>query len=396
MDSLDWLYSLESFGSKLGLENIKQLLSKLDNPQDNLKYIHVAGTNGKGSVCAILSSILKEAGYKVGMFTSPHLKRFTERILINGKEIEEEKLNNLIEKIRVHHTTQTFFEVTTAIAFQYFKEENVDFVVLEVGLGGRLDATNVITPLISIITNISLEHTQVLGETEEEIAYEKAGIIKKSIPVITLAKDNALKTIKEIAKKNNSKLFIPKKYHKTNDHFNINSYKNLKLNLKGDFQLENTSIALKAIDLLKETYSISDEAIKTGLNHIYWPGRFEFIEKNILVDCAHNPEGIKTFAKEISKIRKNYEKVISVTGILKDKDKKSMVEELSSFSDYIIFTRPNTKRAEEPGELQKFTTIKNEIVLQVKEALKKAKKVANPNDLIIVAGSIYTIGEILT
>lgn len=373
--TLEWLYSLEHFGTKLGLERIKELLNKLNNPQSNLKCIHVAGTNGKGSVCAFLSSILKANGYKVGMYTSPHLKRFTERIQINGKEIEEAKLNQLIEKIKPLYTNQTFFEVTTAAAFQYFNEENVDIAVLEVGLGGRLDATNVITPLISIITHISLDHTHVLGKTINQIAKEKSGIIKENIPVITLAKNDALKTIKKIAKQHNSKVFIPKK-------------QSLELGLKGNFQKENAALAIKAAELL----NINKTAIRNGLKNAIWPRRFEFIEKNILVDCAHNLDGIKSLSKEIKK--QKYEKIITVTGILKDKDKSNMVKEIAGFSDYIIFTRPKTDRAEDPKELQKHTTKRSEIVLDVKEALKKAKKIANPGDLIVVAGSIYTVGEI--
>jgi len=368
----DWLYSLQGRGSVLGLERVKELLSKLNNPQSNLKCIHVAGTNGKGSTCAILSSILKEADYKVGMYTSPHLKRFTERIQINGEEITQPELNRLIEKIKPLVTDQTFFEVTTAIAFQYFKEQDVDFAILEVGLGGRLDATNVITPLISIITHISLEHTHILGKTIEEIAKEKAGIIKENIPVITLAKN---KTIKEIAKQKHSEIFIPK-------------IPKLNLNLKGEFQLENASLAIKAAELL----NINSESIKKGLESVKWPGRLEFLEKNVLVDCAHNPEGIAALKKEIKKL--NYEKIITVTGILKDKDKKTMITQLSEFSDYIIFTKPNTERAEEPEELKKLTNTRNEIIIDVKKALKKAKKLANPDDLILITGSIYIVGEV--
>ncbi|MCK5283708.1 MAG: bifunctional folylpolyglutamate synthase/dihydrofolate synthase [Nanoarchaeota archaeon] len=380
MKNLEWLYSLGP-RSVLGLDKIKQLLEKLNNPQDKLKCIHVTGTNGKGSVCAILSSILTKAGYKVGMYTSPHLKRFTERFQINGKEIQEERLNQLIEKVKPYHTDQTFFEITTAIAFLYFAEENVDFLVLEVGLGGRLDATNVITPLLSIITNISLEHTQILGETEEKIAYEKAGIIKKAVPTITLAKGSALKVIKKIAKENNSKLFSPK------------IKKNLSLNLKGEFQIENASIALKAVELLKDR-KITKESIKKGLNNINWPGRFEFIEDNILVDCAHNPDATKALKNEIKKIRKKYAKVISVVGILNDKDKKAMVRDISSFSDYLIFTKPKIERASNPGELSLFTNQRKEIIPDVNHALKKAKKIANKEDLILVTGSIYTVGEV--
>jgi dihydrofolate synthase/folylpolyglutamate synthase len=392
MDELKWLNSLEIFGSRLGLERINELLSKLGNPQSKLKCIHVAGTNGKGSVCAMIASVLKEQGYKVGMYTSPHLKRFTERFQVNGEEISQKRLNEIIEKIRPYYKNQTFFEIATAIGFLYFFEEKVDFLVLEVGLGGRLDATNVIEPLVSVITNISLEHTQVLGDREEIIAYEKAGIIKKGKPVVTLAKGDALKEIKKIAQEKNSKLYIPKKYHKTDGKFSVNSYRNMHLGLLGEFQLENASIALKSIDIIKEDYDISDEAIRKGMENVLWPGRLEYIEKDVVVDCAHNPGGMSALKKEIMKI--NCEKVISVVGILKDKDKKSIVEIVSSFSDYIVFCEAKSDRASKAEELASYCKVRNEIVKDVKKALKKAKKLANNSDLVLVTGSIYTVGEV--
>src|SRR3989344_3935982 len=210
--TLEYLYSLESSKIKLGLENIQNLLSKIGNLEKQLKFIHVAGTNGKGSVCSMLFYILKEAGYKVGLYTSPHLKRFNERIRINGHFITDKEIVDYFLRVKPHITTQSFFEITTAMAFLYFKDKNVDFAVLEVGLGGRLDATNVVTPLISVITNIELEHTDLLGDTIEKIAFEKAGIIKDNVPVVTIAKGKALETIKKIAKGKNAPLYSAKKY----------------------------------------------------------------------------------------------------------------------------------------------------------------------------------------
>jgi dihydrofolate synthase/folylpolyglutamate synthase len=393
MQPLEWLYGLERLGTVLGLGKTLELLDRLGNPHKGLRCIHIAGTNGKGSVCAILSSILAKAGYKTGMYTSPHMKRFNERIQVNGREITDKKIEGLIKKVKPHYNGQTFFEVTTAMAFLYFREQKVDFLALEVGLGGRLDATNVINPLLSIITNVSLEHTQLLGETVEQIAYEKACIIKKNRAVITLAEKNALRIIKKVAEENNSTVKIPK-YKKTNSCFNVNSYMRLKLGLKGDFQVMNAALALKAIDVLKKQgHRIPNKAIKEGLLEAEWPGRFEFLSKNVLADCAHNPAGAEALGKEIARIRKSYEKIISVVGIMKDKDRKSMINEISSFSDYIIFTKPKIKRASQPGELARLTTIKHEIVNDVKNALKKAKKLANPEDLIVICGSIYVVGE---
>ncbi|MBD3163853.1 bifunctional folylpolyglutamate synthase/dihydrofolate synthase [Candidatus Woesearchaeota archaeon] len=394
MKNISWLYSLEGRGSVLGLDRVRHLLDKLGNPHENLTCIHVAGTNGKGSVCAILSSILKHSGFKVGMYTSPHLKRFTERFQLNSREILEEDVESLIQRVRPFVTDQTFFEVATAMAFLYFAGQDVDFLVLEVGLGGRLDATNVINPLVSIITNISLEHTQVLGETEEQIAYEKAGIIKQNVPVVTLAAGKPLRIIKKIAAQNNSELFIPK-YRRKDGTFDINSYKGLGLSLKGDFQMDNASLAITALKVLKNNgYEVSSDSIKQGLQKAYWPGRMEFIGKNILVDCAHNPDAVSALKKEIEKVRKNYAKVISVVGIMKDKDKETMVRHISSFSDYMIFTRPKISRASMPEELASYTAVKREIVYDVKKALKKAKRLAYPDDLIVVTGSVYTVGEV--
>ncbi|MBR9699879.1 bifunctional folylpolyglutamate synthase/dihydrofolate synthase [Candidatus Woesearchaeota archaeon] len=389
MKNLDWLLSLVSAGTVLGLERMTALLEKLGNPHKEIKCIHVAGTNGKGSVCAMLSSILKEQGFKVGMYTSPHLKRFNERFQKDGKEIDEEELERHIATVRSVHTNQTFFEAATAIAFLYFQD--VDFLVLEVGLGGRLDATNVITPLLSIITNISEEHTDYLGALLEQIAFEKAGIIKENVPVITAAKGKALKVIKEIARKKHAKIHTPHSYRNHNAHFSINAYEDLKLSLEGNFQLENAALAVQAVDMLKVT--ISEDAIRKGLGNTSWPGRFEF-RNNILLDCTHNPGGALTLKKEIKTIRKRYEKVISVIGIMSDKDIESMVTIFSQFSDYIIFTQPKFHRASKPEDLAQYTSLPSEMINDVKKALKKAEKLAQPTDLIIVTGSIYTVGEI--
>jgi len=381
-EAVDFLYALESKEYNLDLGNITGLLAKLGNPHEGLKYIHVAGTNGKGSVCAMLYSILQEAGYKAGMYTSPHLVRFSERIQVNNKEITNEEIAELFGKIKPFYTEETFFEVVTAMAFLYFKEKKADFVVLEVGMGGRLDATNVITPLVSVITNISLEHQKYLGKTIEKIAFEKAGIIKEGIPVVTGAEGSALDVIKEIAKKNNSKLSAISK-----------PLKKYSLSLKGAFQQFNANIAVKTIEVLNERYKLGIDSIKSGLLKANWPGRFEFIGKNILVDCAHNPAGAKVLKNELLSIKDNYNHIILVVGILSDKDIKPMLDELVPLADKIIITRPKTSRAEEPENIAKFINREYIIIDDVKEAVKKAKSIAKEKDLIVVSGSIYVIGE---
>ncbi len=381
-DAIDFLYALESKEYNLDLGNITRLLAKLGNPHEGLKYIHVAGTNGKGSVCAMLYSILQEAGYKAGMYTSPHLVRFSERIQINNKEITNEEIAELFGKIKLFYTEETFFEVVTAMAFLYFKEKKADFVVLEAGMGGRLDATNVIVPLVSVITNISLEHQKYLGKTVEKIAFEKAGIIKEGIPAVTGAEGSALGVIKKIAKKNNSKLSTIGR-----------PLKRYSLSLKGAFQQFNANIAVKTIEVLNECYKLGIDSIKSGLLKANWPGRLEFLDKNVLADCAHNPAGAKVLKNELLRIKNNYKRIILVVGILSDKDIKPMLDELVPLADKIIITKPKTNRAEKPENIAKFINKECEIVEDVKEAVKKAKAAAKEKDLIVVSGSIYVVGE---
>ena len=387
---INYLYSLDrKKGSKLGLGNIKTLLKKIGNPENNLKYIHVAGTNGKGSVCAMVSSVLQEAGHKVGMYTSPHLEDFRDRFLINNKKISKNDIVRYFLKVRRFIDEQTFFEVITAMAFLYFHEKKVDFLVLEVGLGGRLDATNVVNPLLSVITNIDIEHTDFLGKTIEKIAYEKAGIIKKNIPVVTGAKNKPLLIIRKICKKRNSQLFVSKRY------------KTLKLNLNGSFQLENASIAVKVIDVLNQYYplKISNKNIKNGLKNIKWPGRFDFIKKNMLVDCAHNPAALRALVKELTNLKKEkkYKKLILIIGILSDKDIKKMMGLIEPFSDKIIITKAETPRAEEPSKIKKFVKNKDKvkIIKNIKGAVKYAEKLAEKKDLILVTGSCFVVGEVM-
>ncbi len=376
------LYSYESKGWNFGLDNIKVLLKKIDNPEKNLRCIHVAGTNGKGSVCAFISSILKESGFKVGLYTSPHLIRFNERIQINGKEISDEDIAELYQEIRPYITNQTFFEITTAMAFLYFSREKTDFVVLETGLGGRLDATNVVIPLVSVITNVSLEHTDYLGDSIVQIAAEKAGIIKKEIPVVTSCKETSFEVIKKISLDKNAPLYRT---------LRLAGYK---ISLKGKFQRENAGIALKTVEILREKYklNISNANIKNGFVNAKCPGRFEFFG-NVVVDCAHNPDGIEKLIDEIKSII--YEKLVFLVGILRDKDTKRMMEMINEFADIIVLTKPNSKRAENPDVLKKFTDKKVFIEENIGKALSLARRVSSKDDKIIVCGSIYLAGEVL-
>ena len=396
------LYSLESVTFKQTLASMRILLKKLNNPEKRLRCIHVAGTNGKGSVCAMLNSILLNASYKVGMYTSPHLKKFNERIRINDKLISDKDIVKYYLRVKKYATNQTFFEITTAMAFLYFKEKKVDFAIIETGLGGRLDSTNVITPLISIITNVGVEHTEYLGNTLEKIAYEKAGIIKKNVPVVTASEGIALATIKKISNNRNSKLIIINRnkikiyYNKNYMSWDINSYKNLKLdNLKGSFQIENAVIAIKSLEILKNNYSlkINKKNIIDGLKNAKWPGRFQFISKNILIDSAHNPGGFEILVKELKNLK--YQRLILVVGFSDDKDIKTISQIIGSSANKVIITKSDSIKAEKPKIIKRYFNKSALIIENPKEALKYAKKIASKDDLVLVAGSIFLVGELL-
>ncbi len=411
------LYSLDIKKWTLGLDRIEDLLKKLNNPEKNLKCIHVAGTNGKGSVCAMIHSILMDAGYKVGLYTSPHLKRFNERIRINNSLISDKDIVKHYLKVKKHVDGQSFFEITTAMAFLYFFEQKVDFVVLEVGMGGRLDATNVVAPLVSIITNIGLEHTQFLGNTLEKIAYEKAGIIKEGVTTIASAEGIALVAIKKISNERKSPLIIIDKNkmkikkiksgnagYKANESknafiknywaFDYGSYKNLALGLNGRFQAYNATMALEAIKVLKNNckVKVSEKNIANGLKNVKWPGRLQFLEKNILIDCAHNPHGFSVLAKELRDF--DYKKLTVILGFSNDKDIKKISKIVNPLVRGVILTKSSNERAIEPEEI-KYCFDNPIIIKNPKKALNYAKKIAKKEDLILIAGSIFLVGEII-
>lgn len=378
--AMDFLNSLPGLRDEWKLEDMQELMDKLGNPEKELKVIHVTGTNGKGSVAAMISSILTDAGYKIGTYTSPHLKRFSERIKINNEEINERDIVKYVDKIKPFVNGHSYFEVATAMAFIYFRDSKVDFAVMEVGMGGRLDATNVCNSIISVITNIGIEHRQHLGETVRDIAKEKAGIIKPDTYCVTAADGEALETIKEVCKNKNTELFTA-------------TPTGLKLNLKGDFQKLNAGIAIKAIKRLKHySINIPKKNIIDGLLKVKWPGRFEFLENNLLIDCAHNPDGINVLVKEVKKLK--YNRLILVIGVSSDKDYKLMLDEIIPMADKVIITKYHDERALDPKKIAKYCYKESEIIDNVNDAIKKAKSIADKQDLILVAGSIYLIGEI--
>ncbi len=387
---LETLQKEDAVKREWNLQGIEELLHKLNNPEKHLgTIIHVTGTNGKGSVCAMTANILKEAGYKVGLYTSPHLKRITERIQINNQEITEEDFAYFVQKINILVTNQSFFEVMTAIAFLYFAEKHVDCSVIEVGLGGKLDATNIVESTVSVITNISLEHTERLGATEKAIAEEKAGIIKKGNTCVTAAKGDALAVIQQRCQEKNVPLIsaIPTR--------------EFTLGLSGEIQKSNAGTALAVINILqKKGFVIPRDAIKTGFKTVHWPARLEFIEPNILIDVAHNPAGIKQLAQELQRCRqeKKYQNIVFIIGILADKDWKTMLDYIIPIADRIILTRPKSNRAANPFVLKEYLQQKNNnfvlVIEDCHEALSRAKQEAGKKDLLVVTGSFYTGGPI--
>lgn len=407
--SIAYLYGLQKFGIKFGLAKISKLLSCLDNPHKKLSFIHIAGTNGKGSTAACLASVLSKAGYRVGLYTSPHLTSFTERIKIGNHEISRKDVDRLtqllINKARKIDSI-TFFEFVTAMALLYFAEKKVDLCILEVGMGGRLDATNVVSPFISIITNISKEHEYYLGNTLLEIAREKAGIIKKKSSLITGATQaNVLTLFRKRCHNLQTEFYCLGKDFSIKTRNNHSSYHGINFNLEvikiglfGDFQYNNAAIALAAIELLRmKDYHIGDKAIYRGLKDVYWPGRLEIVKKApvVILDGAHNPVAMKSLRKVLIK-NFNFEKLILILGIMEDKNIKGMLKEIVPYAHKVILCKPNMNRAASPTSLAgiiKVYNVKHYKVDDVKEAILYALSTASKKDLICVAGSLFTVGE---
>jgi len=408
-DCLSSMYGLRRFGIKLGLATIRNILAALGNPQNNYLCIHIAGTNGKGSVASSLSAILQKAGFKVGLFTSPHLVTFNERIRINNRLISNKNVvesYNVVNQVHKSSREPTFFEFTTAMALYEFSKEKVDWAVIETGMGGRLDATNLIKPEITIVTNISLEHKQYLGNTIEQIAGEKGGIIKRGKPVITGAKQkNAINTLKNIAAKKRAPFYL------FGDNFKIKNNKNgafsylginnvwpdMQTNLHGDHQIENAALVLAACEILGQKINLSEKHIRAGLKQTNWPGRLEIVSSSpcVILDGAHNLNASQALHNFLSKEYKG-RKITIVTGMLDDKPYPAMLKNILSVSDRVILTKPQIDRALEPEIL--YAVSKNlvkdiKIIPEVKEAISYALKTASADEVICITGSLYVVGE---
>jgi dihydrofolate synthase/folylpolyglutamate synthase len=424
------------YKESLKLERIKEFLEIINNPQDSLRCLHVAGTKGKGSTCVFITYILREAGYKVGLYTSPHLSDFRERIRILRADsklqtldrefegmISQGELTDLVTRLKPaiekynkesKYGPLSFFEVYTALAFIYFKEQKVDFAVLETGLGGRLDATNVIDPLVCAITPISYEHTQKLGNTLREIATEKAGIIKtqnaktgktQNLAVITAPQEKeVLEVIRKKCQQTHAKLYevgTDILYRKSkNQKLEVRSlfgeYRNLRIRLLGEHQLINAAVAIGTIDALRFHHiNIGESSLRKGLYNTVWPGRCEVIAKNPLVvlDGAQNTASACALKNAIQK-NFSYQKLILVLGISSDKDIPGVCRQLYDLADKVILTKANNPRATEPQALKKYFNGKVvEITDNVNRAKTIARCVAKKKDLILVTGSLFVVGE---
>ena len=414
--TIAYLYSLQKYGMKFGLDNISRLLSALKNPQESFRSIHVAGTNGKGSTSAMIESLLRTAGVTTGLFTSPHLVSFTERIQVNGKEISEAEVVRLADEVRraaenIPGFLPTFFEVTTAIAFLYFRKMHVAWAVIEVGMGGRLDATNILTPEASVITAIDIDHSDFLGSTLREIAGEKAGIIKQGMPVITaLQHPDAAEVLELRAQKCGSELIAYGKDFSADitadelvgiriNYHGAREYRDLSLRLAGRHQAQNAALAIKTIEAIMKKYPEMNCDIRLGLADARWPGRLEFVKDHppVLIDGAHNPQAAAVLAEYLRKALDLYSRIILIMGIMNDKDREGIMNPLLPLASEIIFTAPGYGRAASPETLAaeaRGLGYLAQTAMTVADALNLAEQLYSQGDLIVVTGSFYTIGEV--
>ena len=418
IEAMNYIHGTYKFGLKLGLHNIAALLELMDNPQDKLRYVHVAGTNGKGSTVAFISSILAASGYRTGIYISPYIQRFTERIRINDTEINEEDLARITEYVKSkvdimlgrgeNHPTE--FEIVTAIAFQYFYEQGCDVVVLEVGLGGRFDSTNIIKmPDLAVITTISYDHTDRLGDTLSAIAFEKAGIIKQGGDVVSYAQEaEAADVINNVCRERDANLHYvdflglePVKFGIEGQTFNYRNYAGLEISLLGEHQLKNAAVAVKAAELLiAKGYTITIESMRKGLNSARWPGRLEVLSTNpvFLIDGAHNIEGASVLRNALEMYFPG-KRMTFIMGVLKDKDYKSMIKAVIQDCHRVIAVTPESERALPAAELVLVlgAYCRNVHVSDtIEEAVRTCMRTATHDEVICAFGSLSYIGAVRT
>jgi dihydrofolate synthase / folylpolyglutamate synthase len=419
-EALDWIHGRLRLGIKPGLKRMEWMMEKLGAPENKIKAIHIGGTNGKGSTVTFLRSILEASGYTVGTFTSPYIEQFNERISVTGTPISDQEILRLANIIQpwaneLEDTDlggPTEFEVITAMTFYYFAELHpVDIVIFEVGLGGRFDSTNIIKPIASVITNIGLDHTSILGDSYEEIAYEKAGIIKSNTPVFTAVQQlGALKVIEEQAERNKAPISRLNNEFSISSHLSIPSgemftidsenhtFKELEINMLGKHQTENASLAVEVVEFLNETglYHITEQAIRFGLKKAYWPGRLEILSDKplVIIDGAHNDEGIAVLVEELSKRYKD-RTIQVVFAALKDKKLDKMIAQLDQIADYLTFVSFDFQRAAAAEDLLKLSDSKNKLAVNDwKSYLEDKVQTLKSDDLLVISGSLYFISEV--
>lgn len=418
-EAIEFLQNLTKFGFNFGLGRVEELLQRLDNPHKKLKVIHVGGTNGKGSTSAMISGILQAKGYRVGMFTSPHLHSYCERYTLNGQQISTERIAELLSRLRPYlekmvdegfeHPTE--FEVSTALGFLYFYEEQVDFLVLEVGLGGAIDSTNVVVPLVSVITNVGMDHMDYLGNSIREIATIKAGIIKEGVPAVTaIDEPDALDVVRNTCREKNAALtqvgrdvtWDIKKSTVHGQEFCLHTpcgdYNNLVIKLVGRHQIINAATAVAAVQALnKYGFAFAEGDIKEGLSNASWPARLEMVSNNprVLLDGAHNLHGALTLRAALSEVY-SYSRLILVFGMLGDKEREKVVAQLAPLAKVVVVTKPNSPRAGDwekiADEVKKYV---DEVYLieNISEAVQKGMSLAGEDDLVCVTGSLYMVAE---
>jgi len=405
-----WVFDLQKFGIKFGLSSTLSLLARLGLSYREGRYIHIAGTNGKGSVAAMLSAILTRAGYPVGLFTSPHLVSFQERYRLRDQEVSAPRLLALINEVRaaVDDTEPpTFFEFATAMAFLYFLQEGAGPIILETGMGGRLDATNIVQPQVSVITNISRDHQEHLGEGLLAIAGEKAGVIKPGAPLVTYARQ---KQVLNLFRRRCREVGAPfyqggvdfKTRGKSGGSFDYSglehNHSGLTLNLKGRHQYGNAAVALAVVELVsRRGFPVSEAAVREGLNAARWPGRLEQLPQDprILMDGAHNPAAALTLAQNLKHPRTNG-RLILVMGVMADKDVDTILARLLPLAQTVIFTQPQYFRAATTRDLARRAQPYGLEIIQVPRvaaAVRQAQSLAGPHDRIVITGSLYTVGE---
>jgi len=383
-EAIRWLYSTQASGVKLGLENVRLLLEALGNHHHRLTCIHIAGTNGKGSVSAMLDSVARAAGLRTGLYTSPHLVRFNERIQVSGQPITDDEvlagLSVIREAIARSGCTPTFFELTTALGFLHFSTQRVDLAIMETGLGGRLDATNLITPLVSVLTSIDLDHQKILGDSRAKIAREKAGIIKPRVPVVSIAQTaDVREVIDEVATSLNSPVT-----------YIAEPIADLQIGLAGSHQRLNAAVVRDALAVAK--LGVSPDALKTGLKSVFWPGRFQAVGGRVTIDGAHNVAASERLVQTWRECYPGASPTI-VFGGLRDKELDKMLSVLALIAARFFLVPVNNPRGENPASIRLPGGISGVMFPSVQEAVEAAYKLAEP---ILVTGSLFLVGEVLS